>query len=85
MNELVLNPHQNRPPGIIPTHWATPGRLANHVRHCGTNLLPIGFDLGNRWPIVIGLVQIIPTHLIHTNSKNRLKAWVDPFRNQLGQ
>ena len=72
----MLYAHQYRPPGAFPIYaWRerhAHDELVYHLPHLNT----VGFDCSGSGPIVVLIVDVVPTHLIDTHGKHGFKLRV---------
>lgn len=80
MNSLVLNSHQYNPKITSPLDHSLL-RLFNDSEDYFLDFISILLDLFKAWPIIVGLVKIIPIHLVHSYSKYSFIRLIDPFWN----
>ena len=48
------------------------------------DLVTVGLDLGDAWPVIVVVIQIIPRHLVDADGKQRLIVGIDAFLDDLG-
>lgn len=82
MDALVLYPHQDHPGRALPVDGQGERHLANKIAHQRTDFGPIAAQLGDLWPVVVGLVQIVPAHLVHPDGDHGLDAGIQPLVDQ---
>ena len=73
MNALVLDAHHDRPEGIVPVDGQCQRQGRDHAVDQGTHLVTVGLDLGDRRPVVVGIVEIVPGHFVDTDGEHRLR------------
>ena len=81
--------------GVLDTHQDGPGRAApgdrqrqgeggdDRVDHVA-DLAPEVLRLGHARPVVMGLVEVVPRHLVDPDREHRFEAGVDPFGDDAG-
>jgi hypothetical protein len=82
MDELMLDPHYDGPPGIIPTDRKYEWSLSDQTVYGLSYTIPIDPNLFDRWPFIVNGIQVVPAHFIHTDREHRLQPGVDPFLDQ---
>ena len=81
----MLDPHQHRPEGMVPPDGQGQGGLADHPIHRLPHLPAILPDPGHRRPVIVGLIQVVPAHLVHAHGEHGLQPRVDPPGHQARQ
>ena len=84
MDPLVFDPHEECPEGIVPVDGHRQRRRADGLIDHRPHRVAICLDLRKRWPVVMGVVQIVPRHLVDSDGKHRFEAGVDPPIGELG-
>ncbi|CPS59121.1 Uncharacterised protein [Mycobacteroides abscessus] len=51
------------------------------VQDQGTHLMPIITDFLHGRPVIVHFIQIVPTHLVHTNREDTFKMRIQAFAN----
>ena len=77
MDALMLDTHDDRPPGVLPVDWRGQRRFIDDRQHRLAHLGAIGQYVRHARPVVVGVVEIIPTHLIHAHSEDGFQLLVD--------
>ncbi|MNQ66596.1 hypothetical protein D3C85_810900 [compost metagenome] len=85
VDALVLCPHQDDPGRALPVDGQGQWHLLDEVDHPGAHLGAVVSQLGHPGPVVVGLVQIVPAHLIHPDGDHGLDAGVDATVDQAGR
>ena len=80
----MLYPHHDGPEGVVPIDRQREWKSLDHMIDHGTDLVAVGLNFGNAWPIIIVVIQIIPRLFIDADGEYRLKMWVDAFLYDLG-
>ena len=82
VNMFMLNPHHHRPKRIIPADRQGKRRVANHLVNHLPSFVAVGPHLLNSGPIIAGIVQIVPTHFIHTHCEHGFQARINSLIDQ---
>ena len=82
MNAFMFYAHHDGPPRTLPADWKSQRSFTDQPVHQGAYGFPVRAHLLYRWPVIMGSIQIIPTHLIDTNREHRLHSGIYPFRDQ---
>jgi len=85
VNPLVLDAHHDHPPRVLPIDRQGQRRIADDRVDRGAHPVAIGLDLGDGRPVVIRLVEVVPTHFIDPDGEHRLEPRIDPFLEQPDQ
>ena len=85
MNTLMLYTHHNNPKRIIPANWHSKWQGINYIKNCLFCIISILPNLRHRRPVIVIIIQIIPTHLVNPNSKYRFKLRIYSLINNLTQ
>ena len=80
----MFNPHQDDPEGIVPVNRHAQGHRPDDFVDARSHRVAIRLDLSERWPVVVGLVQIIPRHFIDAHGEHGFEARIDPLVGDLG-
>ena len=84
MDPLMFDTHQYHPEWIVPINWHHQGHLPDRLVHNASYGLAIRLDLGERRPVVVRSVEIIPGHLIHPNREHGFKSRIDTGADESG-
>ncbi|MPM48295.1 hypothetical protein SDC9_95019 [bioreactor metagenome] len=85
MDALVLDAHQDGPERIFPADWQAQWMGADDAIHDRPYLAAIGADFGDARPVVAGVVEIIPAHLIDPDREHRFQSWIETLGDQAGE
>ena len=85
VDALVFDAHQNHPERVFPADRQREVGLADNFVHHGPRLAPVVRHLGHGRPVVVGVIQVIPAHLVHTDGEHGFELRVDALGDQAGQ
>ena len=78
VDPLVLDPHEDHPgrgvPGDRQFERHRLDEVVDEFPHGG----PVAADGGDRRPVVMGRVEVVPRHLVHAHGHHRLEPGVEP-------
>ncbi|MNO95872.1 hypothetical protein D3C76_875260 [compost metagenome] len=77
VDALVLYPHQDDPGRALPVDGQCDGHTLDEITHQGAHAATVVAQFGYRGPVVVGLVQIVPAHLVHPYGHHGLDAGVE--------
>ena len=76
----MLDAHHDDPSIGVPTDlWTS---IIDDVQNNLLDLLTIGGDLPDGGPVIVGIVEVIPVHLIDADCEDGLKVGVDSVRDE---
>ncbi len=84
MDARVLDPHHDRPEGVVPVDGQRQRQGLDHLIDQCAHLVAVGLDLGDRRPVIVLVVQVVPRHLVDADGKQRLEARIDALLDDLG-
>ena len=80
----MFDPHHDRPEGVVPIDGQLERKCLDHmINHC-PDLVAVGLDLGDTWPVIVVVIQIVPRHLVNADGKQRLVLGIDALLDDLG-
>src|SRR5690554_7727324 len=85
MNSLMLNTHHNYPEWTVPVDRQFYRSVIYYLKNCFFYLITIYTYLMYRRPVIMIIIQIIPNHLIYTNSEYGFKFRINSMIYDLGQ
>jgi len=85
VDALMLDAHEYRPEGIVPTDGQGQGRLADHPVHRLPHPAPVVPDRRHWRPVVVGLIQVVPAHFVHAHGEHGLQPRVQALLHQAGK
>jgi hypothetical protein len=80
----MFDPHHDRPERVVPIDGQHEGKRLDHMINHRPDLVTVGLDLGNAWPVIVVVIQIVPRHLVDADGKQRLVVGIDAFFDDLG-
>ena len=85
MDALVLYAHQDDPGRTLPMDGQLDRHPLDETTHQIPHMAAVVTQLCHRGPVVVGLVQIVPAHLVHPDGDQGLDAGVEPALDEAGR
>ena len=80
VNPLVLDAHEDDPCRRIPADGKFQRHRLDELVHQVADGRPVATDRRHGGPVIVGLVEVVPRHLVHAHRHHRLEMGVDPRR-----
>lgn len=77
VDPFMFDPHQDHPCRAVPTDRQVQRHLFNKMKHLLLYFLTVRFDIADRWPWVMLVIQVIPAHFIHSDSHHGLERGIN--------
>ncbi|MNJ52572.1 hypothetical protein D3C77_479160 [compost metagenome] len=85
VDALVLYAHQDDPGRALPVDGQCDRHTFDEITHQGAHAATVGAQFGHRRPVVVGLVQIVPAHLVHPYGHHGLDAGIEAPVDEVGR
>ena len=85
MDAGVLDAHQDRPGLAVPGNRQRQGEGGDHRIDRLADPAAEVLRLGDAGPVVVGLVEVVPGHLVDPDREHRFEAGVDPLGDNAGE
>src|SRR5687768_17531450 len=85
MDALMLDTHHDRPPWTIPANWQGERSFPYQSVYNISYLRSIKPHLLDRRPIVMGCIQVVPTHFIDPHREHGFQSGVNSLGDQPGK